>query len=71
MAKAKRVFQVAKGLGVDSKAIVAKCQAEGVPGITNHMSTVKVGLEATINEWFRSEERRGGKECRSRWSPEH
>ena len=52
MAKAKRVFQVAKGLGVDSKTIVAKCQAEGVPGITNHMSTVKIGLEVTINEWF-------------------
>jgi len=52
LAKAKRVFQIAKDLGVVSKAIVEKCQAEGVPGITNHMSTVKVGLEVTINEWF-------------------
>lgn len=52
MAKAKRVFQVAKQLGVSSKAIVEKCTAEGVPDITNHMSTVKVGLEATIHEWF-------------------
>ena len=52
MAKAKRVFQVAKQLGVSSKAIVEKCTAEGVPDITNHMSTVKVGLEATICEWF-------------------
>ena len=52
MAKAKRVFQVAKELGVTSKAIVAKCQAEGVPDITNHMSTVKVGLEVTVHEWF-------------------
>ena len=52
MAKAKRVFQVAKQLGVSSKAIVEKCSAEGVPDITNHMSTVKVGLEATIHEWF-------------------
>ncbi|MCC7144931.1 MAG: translation initiation factor IF-2 [Phycisphaeraceae bacterium] len=52
MAKAKRVFEVAKELGVSSKAIVDKCQAEGVPGITNHMSTVKIGLVQTIHEWF-------------------
>lgn len=52
MAKVRRVFQVAKELGVASKAIVEKCQAEDVPGITNHMSTVKMGLEATIKEWF-------------------
>ena len=52
MAKAKRVFEIAKELGVTSKAIVAKCNAEGVPGITNHMSTVKIGLAQTINEWF-------------------
>ncbi len=52
MAKQKRVFELAKELGVDSKAIVAKCQAEGVPGIDTHMSTVKLGLAATIREWF-------------------
>lgn len=52
MAKVRRVFEIAKELGVASKAIVAKCTAEGVPGISNHMSTVKVGLEATIKEWF-------------------
>ena len=56
MAKAKRVFEVAKELGVASKAIVEKCQAEDVPGITNHMSTVKVGLIQTINEWFSASE---------------
>ncbi len=52
MAKAKRVFEIAKELGVASKVVVAKCNAEGVPGITNHMSTVKIGLEQTIREWF-------------------
>ena len=52
MAKAKRVFEIAKELGVTSKAIVSKCHAEGVPGITNHMSTVKLGLVQTITEWF-------------------
>ncbi len=52
MAKAKRVYEIAKALGVNSKDIVAKCQAESVPGIDNHMSTVKIGLEMTIKEWF-------------------
>ncbi|MEM8738030.1 MAG: translation initiation factor IF-2 [Planctomycetota bacterium] len=50
--KTLRVHQLAKELGVDSKAIVAKCEAEGVPGITNHMSVVKLGLAATVREWF-------------------
>ncbi|MEM9295609.1 MAG: translation initiation factor IF-2 N-terminal domain-containing protein, partial [Planctomycetota bacterium] len=52
MAKSLRVFNLAKELGVASKDIVAKCEAEGVPGITNHMSTVKVGLAVTIRQWF-------------------
>src|SRR5690606_2191554 len=52
LAKIKRVFELAKELGVSSKAIVEKCQAEGVPGITNHMSTVKIGLAETIRQWF-------------------
>lgn len=49
---ATRVFQLAKDLGVSSKDVVAKCQAEDIPGITNHMSAVSLGLEATIREWF-------------------
>jgi len=47
-----RVHNIAKELGVQSKEIVEKCQSEGIPGVTNHMSTVKVGLAATIREWF-------------------
>ena len=50
--KSLRVHQLGKELGVDSKTIVAKCEAEGVPGITNHMSVVKLGLAATVREWF-------------------
>src|SRR5690606_27332961 len=51
---ARRVFNIAKDLGIDAKAIVAKCHAEGIPEtvIKNHMSTVSAGLEATIREWF-------------------
>lgn len=52
MAKIRRVHEIAKELGVDSKAIVNKCVAEGIPGVTSHMSPVKAGLEATIKEWF-------------------
>ncbi len=50
---AKRVFEIAKELTVQSKAIVEKCQAEEIPGIKNHMSSVSAGLEATIKEWFK------------------
>ena len=50
--QAKRVHQLAKELGVTSKDIVAKCQAEDIPGITNHMSAISVGLAVTVREWF-------------------
>ena len=50
---AKRIYTLAKELGVDSKIIVAKCQAEGLADtVKNHMSTLSAGLEATIQEWF-------------------
>jgi hypothetical protein len=46
------VHNIAKDLGIDAKAIVAKCQAEGVPKVETHMSVISAGLEATIKEWF-------------------
>ena len=49
---ATKVHILAKELGVKSKAIVEKCQAEGLDNIKTHMSTVSAGLAATINEWF-------------------
>ncbi|MBX3389376.1 MAG: translation initiation factor IF-2 [Phycisphaeraceae bacterium] len=54
MAKQKRVFEIAKEIGVDSKVIVAKCHAEGIDEsmIKNYQSAVSAGLEATIKEWF-------------------
>ncbi|MBL8885589.1 MAG: translation initiation factor IF-2 [Phycisphaerales bacterium] len=54
MAKQKRVFEIAKEIGVDSKVIVAKCHAEGIEEsvIKNYQSAVSAGLEATIREWF-------------------
>ena len=47
-----RVFQLAKDIGVTSKDIIAKCEAEGIENITNHMSAVSRGLAATVREWF-------------------
>ena len=47
-----KVFQLAKELGIDSKAIVRKCKDEGVPNIDTHMSPVSAGLAETIREWF-------------------
>ncbi len=53
MAKAStRVHLLAKELSVNSKAIVEKCQAEGLDQVKNHMSTISAGLAATIREWF-------------------
>ena len=50
----RRVHEIARELGVKSKAIVDKCTAEGIPGINNHMSSISAGLEATIRDWFSS-----------------
>jgi len=49
-----RVHQIAKELGVTSKDVVKKCEDEGIPSVTNHMSTLSAGLAATIREWFAS-----------------
>ncbi|MGE3180340.1 MAG: translation initiation factor IF-2 [Phycisphaerae bacterium] len=51
MAKALRVHNLAKELGVASKEIIAKCHAEGVE-LKNHMATVSLGLAESIREWF-------------------
>ena len=47
-----RVFELARELSVSSKDVIAKCEAEGIPAITNHMSTMSLGLAATVREWF-------------------
>ncbi|MBC7833904.1 MAG: translation initiation factor IF-2 N-terminal domain-containing protein, partial [Phycisphaerales bacterium] len=53
---AKRIHDIAKELGIKSKAIIDKCVAEGVPAdkVKNHMATLSPGLEASIREWFAS-----------------
>ena len=42
---------------------------EGVETVNVNLATEKINVE--INDSSRSEERRVGKECRSRWSPYH
>jgi len=49
-----KIHQIAKKLNVDSKVIVAKLQAEEIPGAEamNHMTVIPLGLAVTIEEWF-------------------
>lgn len=53
MAKGIRVNQLAKELGVESKAILAKLKDEGITNVQNHMSLIQVGLAETVREWAR------------------
>jgi hypothetical protein len=48
----RRVHNVAKELGIESREIVAKCRDEGVPKIDTHMSIVSPDIEALIRIWF-------------------
>ena len=53
MAKGIRVNQLAKELGVESKAILSKCRDEGLgEKVPNHMSVLSIGLAETVREWF-------------------
>ena len=63
------VFNISKQLGInvgDAQAELMKLQTKQV--IT---SGLQKGESQTLFERLRSEERRVGKECRSRWSPYH
>ena len=61
MAKGIRVNQLAKELGVESKAILAKCREEGLADkVPNHMSVLSLGLAETVREWFSGSGGEGG-----------
>ncbi len=56
-----RVNQLAKELGVESKAILNKCREEGLAEkVPNHMSVLSIGLAETVREWFSAGELGGG-----------
>ncbi|HEX4125372.1 MAG TPA: translation initiation factor IF-2, partial [Tepidisphaeraceae bacterium] len=46
-----RVSQLAKELGVESKAILAKCRDEGLD-VPTHMTMIPIGLAETVKQWF-------------------
>lgn len=49
--------QLAKELGVESKAILAKCRDEGLgDNVPNHMSVLSIGLAETVRKWFTGNE---------------
>ncbi|HEX4792982.1 MAG TPA: translation initiation factor IF-2 [Humisphaera sp.] len=61
MAKGIRVNQLAKELGVESKAILAKCREEGLGDkVPNHMTVLSIGLSETVREWFHGLDSGGG-----------
>jgi translation initiation factor IF-2 len=47
-----RVYLLAKELGVASKTILTKCDAEGMELKGGHMTPLTAGQAATIREWF-------------------
>ena len=47
-----RVSQLAKDLGVATKDIIARCEAEGISDVKQPQSTISMGLALTIREWF-------------------
>src|SRR5256884_7147884 len=50
---------------------VSKLRGEGPGGVRDFLFQKKHGMELHGGLCYRSEERRVGKECRSRWSPYH
>jgi translation initiation factor IF-2 len=49
---ARKIYEVAKELGIKSKVVIDRCEAEGIPNIKSHMTVVSAGLEETIKGWF-------------------
>ena len=58
-------------MGEDRKTFKIKDGNLGEVKIADEVVAIIAGLAATEVEGVRSEERRVGKECRSRWSPYH
>ena len=57
-------------ISVEEGSIVALLGANGA-GKTTTLRTISGVVKAKSGQILRSEERRVGKECRSRWSPYH
>ena len=57
--------------GLPPTAVVVSCYEAGRDGFWIHRALTQRGLHHRVVDSERSEERRVGKECRSRWSPYH
>ena len=67
-ANARAILEAADEYGVDGIVIGLPLNMDGTEGPQAKLSR---SLAKAIQEIVRSEERRVGKECRSRWSPYH
>ena len=54
-----------------SKPLIVDSKSTSLPGDPVNTSATKNGCDKNLCIFLRSEERRVGKECRSRWSPYH
>ena len=55
-----------------ARGLVAQITDEEIIDLINNgKATFYIGFDCTADSLTRSEERRVGKECRSRWSPYH
>ena len=61
------VYAIKKFLGIQKTAQVS----EFLNNIQTNINQMWRGSEGSVEREYRSEERRVGKECRSRWSPYH
>src|ERR1022692_1973215 len=53
------------------RANYEESKANPFPGLPDALTSKNGQRVTTASQWWRSEERRVGKECRSRWSPYH
>ena len=57
--------------GVYAMSAITALTAQNTTGVSGIFDVTPEFLAAQLDAVFRSEERRVGKECRSRWSPYH
>ena len=63
-----RVYNFSAGPSMLPEKVLRQAQAELLEYGDSGQSVMEMSHRS---KWFRSEERRVGKECRSRWSPYH
>ena len=57
---------------MSKKRVLTGVTTTGIPHLGNYVGAIRPAVRAAQNpDTTRSEERRVGKECRSRWSPYH